>query len=189
MRLHARLIPPQAMLDELNDVVHSVRGGASELDYVPADLLQIPMATFGNVSQVDAVKLADAFVKQAEDWAPMELCFAGGTALEWPGDESVWAKLDGDLEQLATLGRSIPQAVARLGYLVDRRKFRSWVSIGQITDSTTPVFLQALVDALEAYRGPVWTSRELCLLNERYPTRDNEVMRLEVYRRIDLRRK
>ena len=187
MRLHARLIPPQAMLDELDDVVRSVRGDASELEHVPADLLHIPVTSFGNVSHGDAVKLADALAKEATKWAPVELRFAGGTALEWPGDESVWAKLDGDLEQLAMIGRSIPQVVLRLGYLVDRRKFRSWVSVGQITASTTAVFLQALVDALEAYSGPAWTSRELCLLNERWPTRDTEVMRLEVYRRIELK--
>jgi len=174
------------MLDELDDVVRSVKGGASELEQVPPDLLQVPLATFGNVSLVDAVKLADALAKHATEWAPVELCFAGGTALEWPGDESVWAKLDGDLEHLAMIGRSIPPLVARLGYLVDRRKFRSWVSVGQITDSTTPVYLQALVDALEAYRGPVWTSREICLLNERYPTRETEEMRIEVYRKIPL---
>jgi len=174
------------MLDELHDVVRSVKGGASELEQVLPDRLQVPLATFGNVSLVDAVKLADALAKHATEWAPVELCFAGGTALEWPGDESVWAKLDGDLEHMAMIGRSIPPLVARLGYLVDRRKFRSWVSVGQITDSTTPVYLQALVDALEAYRGPVWTSREICLLNERYPTRETEEMRIEVYRKIPL---
>lgn len=187
MRLHAGLIPPQAMLDELSDVVHSVRGGASEFEYVPADLMQIPVATFGNVSHGDAVKLADALAKEATKWPPMTLRFAGGTALEWPGDESAWAKVDGDLEALAMIGRAIPQVVLRLGYLVDRRKFRTWVSVGQITDSTTPTFLQALVDALEAYRGPDWTVRELSILNERYPTRDTEQMRLEVYRRIPLK--
>lgn len=84
------------------------------------------------------------------------------------------------------IGRSIPPLVTRLGYLVDRRKFRSWVSVGQITDSTTPAYLQALVDALDAYRGPVWTSGEIYLLNERYPTRETEEMRIEVYRKIPL---
>lgn len=189
MRLHARLIPPQALLDELDDVVRSIGGDASEFEHVPADLLHIPIASFGNVSSGDAVKLADALAREAANWVPVELRFAGGTALEWPGDESVWAKLDGDLEHLSMIGRSIPQVVLRLGYLVDRRKFRTWVSVGQITDSTTPEFLQGLVDALEAYSGPAWTSHELCLLNERWPTRDAEAeaMRLEVFRRIELK--
>lgn len=187
MRLHARLIPPQAMLDELDDLVRSVRGAASELEYVPADQLHIRLATFGNVSHGDAVKLADTLTKEAAEWAPVKLRFGGGAALEWPGDNSVWAKLDGDLEHLTMIGSKIPQVVARLGYLVDRRKFRSWVPVGQITPSTTPEFLQALVDALEAYTGPSWTSSEMCLLNERWPTSEAEVMRLEVYKRIDLK--
>lgn len=186
MRLYAGLIPPQTMLDELDAVVRSAGGDSSELDPVPVRSLHIPVTSFGNVAHGDAVALGNALMSEAANWAPMELRFSGGAALEWPGDDSVWAKLDGDIEQLSMIGRTIPVVVQRLGFLVDRRKFRTWLCVGHITSATTAEFLQRLVDSLEAYRGPAWTLREVCLLRERRPTLATESTHLEVYQRIPL---
>lgn len=185
MRLHAGLIPPQRVLDALDDVVRSAAGPASEFEPVPSASMHIPLALFGNVSQGDAVTLAEALAKEAMLWAPAELRFSGGTALEWPGDQSVWAKLDGDMEQVGTIGRGVPQVVQRLGYFVDRRKFRTWMPVGQITATTTPAYLHRLVDALEAYEGPSWTLSEVCLLHTRRST-DDQTTYLEVYKRFPL---
>ena len=66
----------------------------------------------------------------------------GGTALEFPGDESVWAKLAGDLDALNVIGRGVPQVVQRLGFFVDRRAFRAWLPVGAITDATSAPHLQ-----------------------------------------------
>ena len=73
---------------------------------------------------------------EAATWSRPSLTFAGGAALEFPGDESVWVKIDGDVEALKTIGRGVPQAVQRVGYFVDRRQFRPWLSVGTITDAT-----------------------------------------------------
>lgn len=186
MRLHAGLVPPQEILDELEAVVRSAAGRADEIDPVPAPSLHIPLALFGNVAQGDAVALGNALLKEAATWAPAELRFAGGTALEWPGDESIWAKLDGDLEQLGSIARGVHQVVQRLGFFVDRRKFRTWMSVGKITGSTTPAYLNGLVDALEAYRGSSWSIQEICLLHTRRTTDDTESTYLEVHQRIPL---
>lgn len=186
MRLYAGLTPPQRMLDDLDAVVRSAAGDASEIELVPVHGLHVQVARFGNVALSDAVALGNALTIEAAHWAPLELRFAGGTALEWPGDDSVWAKLDGDVEQLVAMASTVSLVVQRLGFFVDRRKFRAWLGVGHITSSTTSESLQRLVDSLEAYRGPTWTLREIFLFRGRPSPLDKERTDLEVYKRISL---
>ena len=120
--------------------------------------MYLPLTGFGNVTLGDSVHLTKALRTEALTWAPPTMHIAGGTALEFKGDESVWAKLDGDIDALNTIGRGVPQIVQRLGFFVDRRQFRPWLEVGTITDATTAPYLQAVVDALEAFHGRSWRS-------------------------------
>jgi 2'-5' RNA ligase len=54
--------------------------------------------------------------------------------------------------------------VQRLGFFVDRRQFRPWISVGTITESTTAPFLQSVVDALETFEGQSWTIESISLM-------------------------
>jgi len=76
----------------------------------------------------------------------------------------VWAKITGDLDALGTIGRGVPQVVQRLGFFVDRRQFRPWLSVGTITETTTAPFLQSVVDALEGFEGQTWTIESISLM-------------------------
>ena len=111
--------------------------------------MYIPLTGFGNVTLGDSVSLAKALRAEARTWDRPTVHLAGGTALEFPGDESVWAKIDGDLDALNTIGRGVPQVVQRLGFFVDRRAFRPWLPVGTITDTTTAPYL-------EKRRGARW---------------------------------
>ncbi len=135
-----------------------------ELDAVEPEDMYLPITGFGNVTLGDSVKLASTLRNEVAGWRRTELVFAGGAALEFPGDESVWVKLDGDVEGLKTIGRGVPQAVQRVGYFVDRRQFRPWLAVGQITDSTTAPYLERLVAALDEFRGTPWTAEAVCLM-------------------------
>jgi 2'-5' RNA ligase len=76
----------------------------------------------------------------------------------------VWAKLDGDLDALNVIGRGVPQIVQRLGFFVDRRQFRPWLSVGTITDHTTAPYLERVVERLESYDGRPWTVESVSLM-------------------------
>ena len=193
MRLFAAIVPPRPVLEELAEVARPdrapadprparrgllrrlsarssapVAGAASvddpELDRPTLDQMYLPITSFGNVTTGDAVKLANALRAEAETWQRPEVRFAGGAALEFPGDESVWAKLDGDIDALMTIGRGVPLLVQRLGFFVDRRQFRPWLSVGTITDHTTAPYLQEIVDALDAFEGRTWTVESVVLM-------------------------
>lgn len=187
MRLSAALVPPSDALVDLNAVLDSVGRDPAEIDFVPADTMHITLTKFGHVAHRDAVALTGRLAKEALDWAPMTVRFAGCAALEWPGDDSVWAQLDGDLDALRGLARAIPEIVRPMGFLVDRRIFRTYLRIGRITDGTTPEYLHRLVDAVTAYRGPDWTIDEFLLLGARGTVTDPTESGLPVFDRVELR--
>jgi 2'-5' RNA ligase len=191
MRLFAAIVPPRSALEELQHVMQSVRpqgdsgktqhrkggllgrlGGHKDREEEPHDQLAlpeehelyIPITGFGNVTLGDSNRLAAALRAEAATWEQPQLRFSGGGALEWPGDENVWAKLDGDIEALSTIGRGVPQVVQRLGFFVDRRKFRPWLAVGRITPQTTAPYLEALVAALDGLQGQTWTVEGISLM-------------------------
>jgi 2'-5' RNA ligase len=156
MRLFAAVLPPRSAVLELADLVGSVASGTAELNPVPADAMMMPITNFGNVAQRDAVLLLEELEKESARWPAGVLHFAGGTALEWRGDENVWAKVGGDVDALNGVGRSVPPVVQRLGFFVDRRAFRPWLAVGSITDHTTAPYLEKLVAALDSFQGQPW---------------------------------
>jgi 2'-5' RNA ligase len=189
MRLFAAIVPPRAVLDELLEVVRGVRppssapapkrgllsrfGGrttevepveSNELTVPPAPQMYLPITGFGHVTLGDSVQLSKALRAEVATWERPTVHIAGGTALEFKGDESVWAKIEGDVDALRTIGRGVPQVVQRLGFFVDRRQFRPWLSVGTITDTTTAPYLQSVVDALEAFRSQSWTIESVSLM-------------------------
>ena len=166
MRLFAAVMPPAAVLTELADLVRSAGSGTAELDAVPLDTMHIPITAFGNVTLADARQLQAAIAREAATWSAPELHFSGGAALEWPGDRSVWARLDGDIDGLGIIGRGVPVLVQRLGFFVDRRKFRPWLAVGTITQNTTAPYLEKVVDRLETFHGTSFRIEEVSVLRK-----------------------
>ena len=158
MLLHAVIVPPPDVLAAVSHVVLSIESVAAppppppppsrflrrrvvapavpapitadrELDLIPPVAMNLPIAGFGNVTAGDAEKLADTMKDAAAEWACPTVWLGGGGALEFPGDRSVWAKLDGDVEALLAVARGVVQSVASRGFFVDRRKFRPWLAV------------------------------------------------------------
>jgi hypothetical protein len=128
-----------------------------ELDLIAPAAMNLPIAGFGNVTSGDAARLVDTMKNAAAHWAVPTVWFAGGGALEFPDDRSVWAKLDGDVDALVSVARGIVESVASRGFFVDRRRFRPWLAVATITESTSATYLERAVAALDAYRGEPWT--------------------------------
>lgn len=166
MRLFSALLPPQDALAEVAELVRSVAPGTPELDPVPLAEMHIPVTQFGNVALADARALQSALSRDASRWPAPKLHFAGAAALEWRGDQSVWSKLAGDLDDLGTITRGVAEVVRRLGFFVDRRAFRPMLSVGTITDHTTAPYLERLVAALDGYEGRPWRLEELHVLRK-----------------------
>jgi 2'-5' RNA ligase len=208
MLVHGAIVPPRAVLDAVDAVVRSVpipvgpppeAAGAKGLrgrfgrhradvgttpdapvmlEHVPVQRMTLPITGFGNLTTRDVHRVTEEIRLAAEAWRLPTVRFAGGAALEFPGDWSVWAKLVGDLDDLSAIARSVPQAVERLGFFVDRRKFRPMLSVATVTPATTGPFLQDVVDALDAFRGEEWVA-EVSLLKETFVGTKPELVEFE----------
>lgn len=142
--------------------------------------MTIPLAGFGNVTSGDAVRLAGALRTAAAETPVFSVRLAGGTALEFPGDRCVWARLDGEVDQLRATARTVTQTVEQLGFYVDRRKFRPLLAVASVNEATTAPHLEAVVEALDAFRGETWTVDHIRLMRASYEssTGTEEVDRL-----------
>ena len=215
MHLFAAIVPPRPVIEELAEAARpgrapvaaepapkgllrrlsSGRAASSapvaasvderELDRPTVDEMYLPITHFGNVTAGDSVKLANALRAESATWRRPEVRFRGGAALEFPGDESVWAKLEGDIDDLMTIGRGVPLLVQRLGFFVDRRQFRPWLAVGTITDHTTAPYLQEIVDALDAFEGRTWTVDSVMLMKR--PAESDSDEAFEELERMPLR--
>jgi len=188
MLVHGAFIPPRAACEAVAAVVRAVpvpgtpedeKGGRgirgrlgrhratrpadvpeepAVLEHVPVDRMVVPITGFGNLTRHDAHRVADAITAEAAGWPPATVSFAGGTALDFPGDWSVWARVAGDVEAFSAAARSVVQCVERLGFFVDRRQYRPMLSVATVTPATTGPYLQSVVDALDAFRGEEWVA-------------------------------
>jgi len=138
-----------------------------QLDHVPPNAMQLPITSFGNVTVTDAKRLGQALRGALAPLAAPTLHLAGSAALEFPGDLSVWAQVQGDLEDLRLVPPQITRIVEPLGFFVDRRQFRTMLSVATITDTTSIEVLQGVVDALDAFRGEPWTVGHVSLMRRR----------------------
>ncbi|MFL6133910.1 MAG: 2'-5' RNA ligase family protein [Nocardioidaceae bacterium] len=139
--------------------------------------MYLPITHFGNVTQGDSIRLAEALRAEAATWKRPQVHFSGSAALEWPGDQSVWAKLDGDLDDLMRIGRGVVHVSQGLGFFVDRRQFRPWLSVGTITAATTAPYLERLVEGLDSFRGGSWTIESVSLRERRPAAADSTEFR------------
>lgn len=139
-----------------------------ELDLIPPDRMSLPLAGFGNVTGGDIARLTEALHTATFGKEPASVRLSGGTALEFPSDRCVWAKLAGDVAAVTAMAREVNQVVERLGFYVDRRQYRPWLAVATINDETTADHLQAVIDALDAFEGEPWTVDYVSLARTSY---------------------
>lgn len=137
---------------------------SDQLSRLPVVRMHIPITTFGHLTRTDTVRLADELRETAATWSGPTMRFSGGKALEWPGDKSVWVRLDGDLKGLQVIAKGVTTVAQRLSLFVDRRQFRPWLAVGTINDLTTAPYLEQLVAALESFEGTSWTQGTVSLM-------------------------
>lgn len=191
MLLHGAFLPPAAVIEEVRAVLGSVappavapeapqsrgflarRGrrkeaatepvGPEMLEVLAADAISLPITAFGNLTPSDVQAVVAALGQAAAEWSPPAVRLSGGTALDFPGDWNVWARLAGQTDELAAIARGVTRVVEPLGFFVDRRAFRPLLAVARVTAATTGPYLESLVGALEAFEGTEWVVGDVVL--------------------------
>ena len=186
MILHSVIVPPRPALDQLVDVVRSVRrapdveaesrwrifrrhGDAPQqpavslLEERPIPSMQIPIAGFGNVTPADTTRIVQALAAAASEWKPPRVRFMGLADPKIPADGTVWVRLRGDIEALTEIGRGVPRSVERVGFFVDRRRFRPMLAVARLSSAATAADWEHVVETLDSFRGREWVVDTLVL--------------------------
>jgi 2'-5' RNA ligase len=168
MRLYAVVVPP---VEEVNRLFDSIGApGDDLLDWEPPSAVRIGLDFFGNVILADVERLTSKLAVVVAQSAPLSLHFIGGSALDEDGDDSVWAKVAGDVDELRVLAMSIAAVGRSEGFAVDRRWYRPRARVARVNALTTLPSLQSLLPRLEAYHGPPWSVTDVSVIEAKADT-------------------
>ena len=186
MHLYAAVVPPAAVLSDLDAVVGQAAVPVRELTPTPEATKLTPIAHFGNLTRGDARSLIDTLARHVAGHGPFEVSLGGGAALEWPGDVSAWVRYQGEVDRLRSLAKEVTSAAQSRRLFVDRRAFRPLLALGEITEETTEPSLQRLLDRLDAYEGPTWRLGSVQLMRTRASSDGDGMLVHELYEELPL---
>jgi 2'-5' RNA ligase len=141
---------------------------ASGFELIPADQLTLPIAAFGKLTVGDAAKVAAGLREEARQWAAPTVCFAGATVLELPSHRSLALTMNGEVDGLESLARSVIRCVQRRGYRFDRRRFAAQLPVATISDDVPPDLMLGHLNALESFQGESWTVAHVSLMKRSF---------------------
>ena len=167
MRLFVALVPPPAVLGELDAAVAPLRAGWPGLNWTGRDAWHITLAFLGEVSDATAARLAPRLERATARHHEFRLAFAGAGAFPSATRARVfWNGLSGDVHGVAGLAASVAAAARRAGAPSpdEGRPFRPHLTLARCR---VPADVRALIAALSGYRGPAWTADHVHLIHSR----------------------
>ena len=167
MRLFVALVPPPAVLGELDAAVAPLRAGWPGLSWTGRDAWHITLAFLGEVSEATAARLAPRLERATARHHEFRLAFAGAGAFPSATRARVfWNGLSGDVHEVAGLAASVAAAARRAGAPSpdEGRPFRPHLTLARCR---VPADVRALIAALSGYRGPAWTADHVHLIHSR----------------------
>jgi 2'-5' RNA ligase len=168
MRLYAVVVPPTEEADRLLASVGAPAEG--RLDWEPSSAVRVGLDFFGNVILADVERLTEKLAIEVAHCDPLSLRFIGGSALDEDGDDSVWASVSGDVNELRALAMSIAAVGRSEGFTVDRRWYRPRARIARVNAATTVPSLQESLARVQAYEGPRWRVTQVSVIEAKPAT-------------------
>ena len=167
MRLFVAIVPPSAVLDELDALVEPLRARRLDLRWTNREAWHVTLAFLGQVDEIAAARLLPRLERAAGQHDQMRLGFAGAGAFPAAARANVlWSGLSGDRLALARLAESVAARARRAGATPpDKgRRFQPHLTLARCR---TPADVTGLVSALGGYQGQLWTADRLHLVRSR----------------------
>jgi RNA 2',3'-cyclic 3'-phosphodiesterase len=164
VRLFVAIVPPPAVLDELEAAVAPLRPAWPMLRWTGRPAWHLTLAFLGEVGDDTAAALAPRLGRAAHRHPSLSLSFAGAGAFPAAGRARVlWSGITGDRVALTELARSVAAGARRAGAPPpdEGRRFRPHITLARCRD---PANVRPLVQALEGYAGTPWTAPEIHLI-------------------------
>jgi 2'-5' RNA ligase len=168
VRLFAALVPPVAVLGDLDRAVEPHRAARADLRWTEREDWHITLAFLGEVAGPVADRLAPELALAAGRHPPLSLALAAAGAFPDPARARVlWCGLDGDRRALAELAASVAAAAERAGAPPPdaERPFRPHLTLALARRA--PADVRDLAAALTRYQGPRWQAGRVELVESR----------------------
>jgi RNA 2',3'-cyclic 3'-phosphodiesterase len=149
MRLFVAVFPPPEALSHLASAVSTV-----DMRWSEPSRWHLTLAFLGEVPDADA---AAAGLTEAQLNPVGDLAIRGGGRF----GSILWAGVDGDVEGLAKLTRSIRRSMRAKRVLPDDKRFRPHVTLARRVPAQ---LLTVALPVLRDYEGPSWHAREVVLV-------------------------
>ncbi len=161
-RMFAAAIPPDAVIEDLDEFLSSRREAAAYRWTLP-EHWHVTLAFMEHVPDRSLDDLVERLTRAAAKRRPMTLHVAGGGAFPHPDDGRVLtAGLDADDdEELRRLATGARAAAGKAGAPVDGQRFRPHLTIARLG---RPESLTRWVRLLDGYRSPAWELDEIALV-------------------------
>jgi RNA 2',3'-cyclic 3'-phosphodiesterase len=158
-RLFVAAVPPEHVLEHLDEVVAPMRRSRPDLTWVAPRLLHVTVTFMPHVAVAVADTLPEAITAAARDLPPIRLSIAGSGRFD---ERVLWAGVAGDIDALTATADAVARAVVDAGP-VRRGAYRPHVSLARASGSLD-ARLGPLAEQLDGYEGPVWQADELALV-------------------------
>lgn len=165
MRLFVALVPPVAVLADLDRAVGPLRTARTDLRWSARPDWHVTLAFLGEVAAPVADRLAPELELAARRHPPLSLALSGAGAFPDPARARVlWCGLDGDRPALAGLAASVAAGAGRAGVPPPDagRPFRPHLTLAR--SGRAPAGIRDLVAALTSYQGPRWRAERVELI-------------------------
>ncbi|WP_020578080.1 RNA 2',3'-cyclic phosphodiesterase [Actinopolymorpha alba] len=165
MRLFVAVVPPARVLDDVAEMVERLRalpGVDERFRWTLPAQWHLTLAFLGDVSEEVLPELERRLARAAEGSDPLRLLVRGGGGFGSARRARVlWTGIDGDVEPLRQLARSVGAACRRSGLDVPEGRFRAHLTLARLRE---PSDVRRLVEWMASYAGPAWVARRLELV-------------------------
>lgn len=154
----------------LAEAVQSLQSrGIAGVRWVRPSAIHLTLKFLGEVDGSLAPGIMDALRRAAAGRAPFRLGLSGVGAFPRPeAPRTIWAGLQGDLEELEALQRDVDREVSpAAGVPPEKRPFAPHLTLGRVRDRASSTQRRSIADALRATGlapTPPWTVAELHLV-------------------------
>ena len=164
-RMFVAVIPPESVIDDLDEFL-SVRRGAAAFRWSTPEQLHLTLAFAEHVPERSLDDAIERLETAAGRRTPFDLTVTGGGAFPNVAEGKVlYAGVETDAaDELDRVAAGARNAMAKSGVEVDGGRFRPHLTLAR---TGQPVELSNWVRLFDAYRGPAWTVSSFALVSSR----------------------
>ena len=185
MRLFVAVVPPDDVLDDLEEHLEPRREAGPEIRWTDRHQWHITLAFLGDVPERRLDDLTEALARSAARRDPLVLRLAGAGAFPSPyAARILWAGVEQVRGDLGAVADGIRHASNKVGATPDGTRFSPHVTLGRFH---RPTEATRWIRALDAWEGPAWRVDHLALVESHLGEGRGRRPRYEVLAELPLR--